>query len=189
MKTNMKKTGAALLALGLCLAPIAAFAQTTTTVTTSNGAFTDYVPNSETLVVRTQTSSAPLRYTVTKQTTIVDEAGAPVAIERISPGSQLAIDYSGSGERLVASRIIVRKQATVKTAPVVTEKQATVKTAPVTTEKQTTTTTTTTAPLTREEKHAVKEAREERKDAIKKDLERQEEALEKAKDKLEDDDD
>jgi hypothetical protein len=176
MKTNIKKTGAAFLALGLCLAPIAAFAQTTTTVTTSNGAFTEYVPNSETVVVRTETSSAPLRYTVTKQTTIVDEAGAPVAIERISPGSQLAIDYSGSGERLVASRIVVRKQATVKTAP-------------VTTEKQTTTTTTTTAPLTREEKHAVKEAREERKDAIKKDLERQEEALEKAKDKLEDDDD
>lgn len=176
MKTNIKKTGAALLALGLCLAPMAAFAQTTTTVTTSNGAFTEYVPNSETVVVRTETSSAPLRYTVTKQTTIVDEAGAPVAIERISPGSQLAIDYSGSGERLVASRIVVRKQATVKTAPVVTE-------------KQTTTTTTTTAPLTREEKRAVKEAREERKDAVKKDLERQEEALEKAKDKLEDDDD
>jgi hypothetical protein len=177
MKTNLtKQIGAALLAIGLCLSPIAAFAQTTTTVTTSNGAFTEYVPNSETVVVKTETSSAPLRYTVTKQTTIVDEAGAPVAIERISPGSQLAIDYSGSGERLVASRIVVRKQATVKTAPVVTE-------------KQTTTTTTTTAPLTREEKRAVKEAREERKDAVKKDIERQEEALEKAKDKLEDDDD
>lgn len=171
-----KQIGAALLAFGLCLTPIAAFAQTTTTVTTSNGAFAEYVPNSETVVVKTETSSAPLRYTVTKQTTIVDEAGAPVAIERISPGSQLAIDYSGSGERLVASRIVVRKQATVKTAPVVTE-------------KQTTTTTTTTAPLTREEKRAVKEAREERKDAVKKDIERQEEALEKAKDKLEDDDD
>jgi hypothetical protein len=176
MKTNLRKIGAALLALGLCVAPIAAFAQTTTTVTTSNGAFTEYVPNSETVVVRTETSSAPLGYTGTKQTTIVDEAGAPVAIERISPGSQLAIDYSGSGERLVASRIVVRKQATVKTAPVVTE-------------KQTTTTTTTTAPLTRDEKRAVKEAREERKDAVKKDIERQEEALEKAKDKLDDDDD
>ena len=199
MKKNLTKIGAALLAIGLCLASPAALAQTTTTVTTSNGAFTEYVPNSETVVVRTETSTTPLRYTVTKQTTIVDETGTPVAIERISPGSQLAIDYSGSGERLVASRIVVRKQATVNTAPVttapaVTEKQTTVKTAPVTTvpavtEQKTTTTTTTTAPLTRDEKRAVKEAKEERKDAIKKDLERKEEALDKAKEKLEDDDD
>lgn len=173
--------GAALLALGLCLASPAAFAQqTTTTVTTTNGAFTEYVPNSQTVVVRTENSSAPLRYTVTKQTTIVDETGAPVTVERISPGSQLAVDYSGSGERLVATRIVVRKPATV-TAPVTT--------APVVTEKQTTTTTTTTQPLTRDEKRAVKEAREERKDAIKEDIEKKQEALEKAKDKLDDDDD
>jgi hypothetical protein len=180
MKTNITKLGAALLAMGLCLASTAAFAQTSTTVTTTNGAFTEYVPRSETVVVKTETSSAPLRYTVTKQTTIVDESGAPVAIDRISPGSQLAVDYSGSGERLVASRIVVRKPATV-TAPVTT--------VPATTERQTTTTTTTTQPLTRDEKHAIKEAREEHKDAVKKDIERKEEALEKAKDKLDDDDD
>ena len=180
MKTNITKIGAALLALGLCLAPPAAFTQTTTTVTTANGAFTEFVPNSETVVVRTETSSTPLRYTVTKQTTIVDESGAPVAIERISPGSQLAIDYSGSGERLVASRIVVRKPATV-TAPVTT--------VPAVTQQQTTTTTTTTQPLTREEKRAVKEARKEHKEAVKEEIEKKQDALEKAKDKLEDDDD
>jgi hypothetical protein len=174
MKTNITKLGAALLAMGLCLASTAAFAQTSTTVTTSNGAFTEYVPKSETVVLRTETSTTPLRYTVTKQTTIVDEAGAPVAIERISPGSQLAVDYTGSGERLVASRIVVRKAAT---------------TAPAVTERHTTTTTTTTQPLTRDEKRAVKEAREERKDAMKEEIERKQEALEKAKDKLDDDDD
>lgn len=176
MKTNITKLGAGLLAIGLCLASPAAFAQTTTTVTTSNGAFTEYVPNSQTVVVRTETNSTPLRYTVTKQTTIVDETGAPVTVERIAPGSQLAVDYSGSGDHLVASRIVVRKPATVTTAPVVTE-------------RQTTTTTTTTQPLTREEKHAIKEARKERKEAIKEDLERKKDALEKAKDKLDDDDD
>lgn len=189
MKTNTRRIGAALLAVGLCLASTAAFAQTTTTVTTSKGAFTEYVPKSETVVVRTETSSAPLRYTVTKQTTIVDEAGAPVAIERISPGSQLAVDYSGTGERLVASRIVVHKPATV-TAPVTTVPVTTapVTTAPAVTQQQTTTTTTT-APLTRDEKRAVKEARKEHKEAVKEDIERKEEALEKAKDKLDDDDD
>ena len=199
MKTNITKIGGALLAMGLCLASTAALAQTSTTVTTTKGAFTEYVPNSETVVVRTETSSAPLRYTVTKQTTIVDESGVPVAIERISPGSQLAVDYSGTGERLVASRIVVHRPATV-TAPVTTVPVTTapvttapVRTAPVTTAPavthQQTTTTTTTAPLTRDEKHAIKEAKEERKDAVKKDIERQEEALDKAKDRLEDDDD
>jgi len=200
MKTNITKIGGALLAMGLCLASTAALAQTSTTVTTTKGAFTEYVPNSETVVVRTETSSAPLRYTVTKQTTIVDESGVPVAIERISPGSQLAVDYSGTGERLVASRIVVHRPATVTapvtTAPVTTAPVTTapVTTAPVTTTApavthQQTTTTTTTRPLTHDEKHAIKEAKEERKDAVKKDIERQEEALEKAKDKLEDDDD
>src|SRR4051794_13325385 len=116
MKTNITKIGAALLAMGLCIASTAAFAQTTTTVTTTKGAFTEYVPTSETVVVRTEASAAPLRYTVTKQTTIVDESGAPVAIERISPGSPLSIQYSGSGEQLVASRIVVQRPATV-TAP------------------------------------------------------------------------
>jgi len=193
MKTNIRKIGAALLALGFCLASTAAFAQTTTTVTTSKGAFTEYVPTSETVVIRTETSSTPLRYTVTKQTTIVDEAGAPVAIERISPGSQLAIDYSGTGERLVASRIIVHKPATVTapvttapvtTAPVTTAPVTTapVTTAPVVTQKQTTTTTTTTAPLTKDEKRAVKEAKKE-------EIERKKEALDKAEDKVDDDDD
>jgi hypothetical protein len=195
MKTNIRKIGAALLAMGFCLASPAAFAQTTTTVTTSKGAFTEYVPNSETVVIRTETSTTPLRYTVTKQTTIVDETGAPVAIERITPGSQLAVDYSGAGERLVASRIVVHKPTTVTapvtTAPVTTAPVTTapVTTAPAVTQQQSTTTTTTTAPLTRDEKRAVKEARKEHKEAVKEDLERKKDALEKAKDKLEDDDD
>jgi len=106
MKTNITKIGAALLAAGLWFGTNPAFAQTTPTVTTAKGAFTEYVPNSETVVVRTDANSAPLRYGVTKQTTIVDESGAPVAIERISPDSQLAIQYTGSGERLVASRML-----------------------------------------------------------------------------------
>ena len=190
MKTNIRKIGGVLLALGVCLASPAAFGQTTTTVTTSQGAFAEYVPKSETVVVRTETSSAPLRYTVTKQTTIVDETGAPVAIERISPGSRLAIDYSGTGERLVASRIVVHKPATV-TAPVTNAPVTTtapVTNAPAVTQQQTTTTTTT-APLTREEERAVKEARKEHKEAVKEEIERKKDALEKAKDKLEDDDD
>jgi hypothetical protein len=131
MKRNITRFGAALLAVGICIWSTHAFAQAATIVTTK-GAFTEYVPGSETVVVRTDSGWAPLRYTVTRQTTIVDESGAPVAIERISPGSPLSIHYTGTGDHLIASRIIVQRPASAA----VTEQQ---------------TTTTTTRPLTHDE--------------------------------------
>ena len=181
MKINITKIGVALLAVGICIWSTEVRAQATTTVTTTKGAFTEYVPGSETMVVRTETSSAPLRYVVSKQTTIVDESGAPVAIERISPGSPLSIQYTGTGEHLVASRIVVQRPAEVITEPVTT--------APVATQQDTTTSTTTTRALTHEEKHALKEQREHRKKAMKEEIEKEKDALDKAKDKIDDDND
>ncbi len=180
MKTNITKIGVALLAVGICIWSTEVRAQATTTVTTTKGAFTEYVPGSETMVVRTETSSAPLRYVVSKQTTIVDESGAPIAIERISPGSPLSIQYTGTGEHLVASRIVVQRPAAVTTEPVTT--------APVAAQQDTTTSTTTTRALTHEEKHALKEQREHRKKAAKEEIEKEKDALDKAKDKIDDDD-
>jgi hypothetical protein len=170
MKTKIMRA-LILLAVGICVWATDARAQgttttTTATTTTTNGAFTEFVPASETIVVRTETNPAPLRYVVTKQTTIVDEAGVPVAIERIAPGNPLSVQYTGTGDRLVASRIVVQKT-------------------PVATERNITTTTTTTRPLTDDEKEAVKEGVEKRKEEVKKEKER----LEELKDKAEDDDD
>ena len=176
MKIDITKIAMALLAVGICTTEMRA--QATTTVTTTKGAFTEYVPGSETMVVRTETSSAPLRYVVSKQTTIVDESGAPIAIERISPGSPLSIQYTGTGEQLVASRIVVQKPAAVTTEPVTT--------APVATQQ---TTTSTTRALTHDEKHALKEQREHRKKAMKEEIEKEKDALDKAKDKIDDDND
>lgn len=176
MKIDITKIAVALLAVGICTTELRA--QATTTVTTTKGAFTEYVPGSETMVVRTETSSAPLRYVVSKQTTIVDESGAPVAIERISPGSPLSIQYTGTGEHLVASRIVVQRPAAVTTEPVTT--------APVATQQ---TTTSTTRALTHDEKHALKEQREDRKKAMKEEIEKEKDALDKAKDKIDDDND
>ena len=159
MKTNILKIGATSSVVAICIWSTHAFAQTTT-VTTTKGAFNEYVPGSETMVVRSDTGTTPLRYTVTKRTTIVDESGAPVAVEHISPGSPLSIQYTGTGDHLVASRIIVQKPATV------TEQQ---------------TTTTTTRDLTHREKHDLKEAEKHEKKAEKEEAEAQ-----KDKDKLND---
>jgi hypothetical protein len=171
MKTNIQKIGAGLLALGICVCCTEVRAQATATVTTTRGAFTEFVPGSETVVVRSETDPTPLRYVVTKQTTVVDETGTPVAIERVTPGSPLSVQYTTSGDRLVASRIVVQHAPVAAPGRVVQER--------------TTTTTTTTAPLTHEEKEAL-EHREHRAKELK---EKREKALEKAKDALEDDDD
>ena len=177
MNTNITKIGAAVLAIGLCICSTQAFGQaTTTTVTTSRGAFTEYVPGSQSVVVRSETNAAPLRYVVSKETTIVDESGAPVALERISPGSPLSVQYTGTGDRLVASRIVVQKPVVATT------------TAPVGTTQQTTTTTTATRPLTHHEEHELKEAKEHRKHELKEQLEHEKDAIDKAKDKIDDDD-
>jgi hypothetical protein len=173
MNTKMRTLGAALLAVG-CFWSSQALTQTTTTLTTTNGAFTEYVPGSETMVVRSEAGTSPLRYSVTKQTTIVDETGTPLAVDRISPGSQLSIQYTGSGDQLVASRVVVRRATTAVT------------TVPAGTGQQTNTTTTTTRPLTHEEKHALKEEREHPGRAAKEEIEHQKDALDKAKDKLDD---
>ena len=174
MIANIRKIGAGLFGIGLCLWCTQAFAQTqtTTTVTTAKGAFTEYVPGSETVVVRSETNPAPLRYVVSKQTTVVDETGAPVTLERIPAGSPLSIQYTGTGDRLVASRIVVQKSATVN--------------APVTTQ-QTTTTTATSRPMTHHEKHELKEAEEHRRHEIKEQREHEKEAIEKAKEKTDED--
>jgi hypothetical protein len=166
MKTNMTKIGAALVALGISAFCTEARAQTTT-VTTTRGAFTQFVPSSETLVVRSDTNPNPLQYVVTRQTTVVDESGAPVAIDQIAPGAPLSVQYTTAGDRLVASRIVVQRPNVVQ---------------------RTTTTTTTTRPLTHDEKEALEEAREHRKHQLKEQIEAREKALEKAKDALDDDD-
>ena len=180
MKTHITKFGVALLAVGICIGAMELRAQTTTTsVTTTKGAFTEFVPGSHTVVVRTEANPTPLRYVVTKETTVVDESGVPVTIERISPGSPLAIDYTGTGDQLVASRIVVQKPAVVA-APVTTGAGVT---------EHTTTTTTATRALTHDEKEALKEQKEKRKHALKEEIEKRKDALEEAKDKLDDDGD
>ena len=158
MKTNTKIC-TAVLAIGLCVWSTQAFGQattTTTTATTTNGAFTEYVPGSQTVVVRSQSNPAPLRYVVTKQTTVVDEAGAPLSVERIPAGSPLSVQYTGTGDQLTASRIIVHRAAAVN-APVTT--------APVATQESTTTTTVE-RPLTHHQKHELKEAEEHKRKAL-----------------------
>ena len=133
MKNNNRiLTGAALLGLMLLTANVT-LAQTavkeTTTTTTTAGTISEFGP--ETIIVRSETAPEPIRYSYTKTTTYVDETGAPVSIETVKSGLPVTVYYIKVGDKMVASKVIVRK-AVVKTAPAATIE-----------EKKTTTTTTT----------------------------------------------
>ena len=129
--------------LGLVLVtPVLSFAQTavteTTTATTAAttttnlaGTISEFGP--EVLVIRSEAQPAPVRYTYTKTTTYVDEAGNPVSMETVKSGLPVTVYYTKVGDKMVASKVMVRK-VVVKPAPVIEEKKTTTTT--VTTDKK-----------------------------------------------------
>ncbi|MBB5038695.1 hypothetical protein [Prosthecobacter dejongeii] len=86
-----------------------------TSQTTTTGVINTYGP--EGLVVRTETSADPLRYTFSKTTTYVDENGQPVSIETVKSGLPVTVYYTRNGDSLVANKVIVRRSAAVVPAP------------------------------------------------------------------------
>ena len=135
MKQNIRTlTGAALLGLLLTTVNVT-FAQTvvkeTTTTTNSAGTISEFGP--ETIIIRSETSPEPIRYSYTKTTTYVDETGTPVSIETVKSGLPVTVYYLKVGDKMVASKVIVRK-AVVKAAPAIEEKKTTTTT--TTTEKK-----------------------------------------------------
>jgi hypothetical protein len=122
-------TGAALLGLMLVTANTAS-AQTVvkeTVSTTTLGTISEF--GGETIVVRTETSPEPIRYTYSKTTTYVDEAGNPVSIETVKSGLPVTVHYMKVGDKMVASKVIVRKAVVVPVPapapPVIEEKKTT----------------------------------------------------------------
>ncbi len=113
---------------GFAQAPVKEETTTTTTVVTSAGTITEF--GDDTFQIRSETSPEPLRYTYSKTTTYLDEDGQPVSIKTVKSGLPVTVYYTKVGDKMVVSKVIVRKA--VKVVP------------PVVEEKQTTTTTTTT---------------------------------------------
>lgn len=94
-----------------------------TTETTSAGTISEFGP--ETIIIRSETSPEPVRYSYSKTTTYVDETGAPVSIETVKSGLPVTVHYVKVGDRMVASKVIVRKAVTVPAAPTIEQKKTT----------------------------------------------------------------
>jgi hypothetical protein len=82
-------------------------AATTTTSTTTAGTISEFSP--DTIIVKSETAPEPIRYTYTKSTTYVDEAGAPVSMETVKSGLPVTVYYTREGDRMIASKVIVRR--------------------------------------------------------------------------------
>jgi len=108
---------------------------TTTSTTTSAGTVSQFSP--DTIVVKTTTSAEPISYSYTKTTTYVDENGNAVSSETVKSGAPVTVYYTQDGDKMIATKVVVRKTTTTTSdAPG----------APVVETKKTTTTTTTPAP-------------------------------------------
>ena len=103
--------------------------ETTTTTTSSAGTVTTFDPND--IVIKSESSTEPLRYQFTKTTTYVDENGNPDSIETIKSGLPVTVFYDREDGALVARKVVVRREVTAAApaAPVATETQTTTTTA------------------------------------------------------------
>lgn len=113
----MKKVMPFVFTLAVLVMPCAVFAQygettvkTTTTTTENAGTISEFSP--DTIVIQSETTSSPTRYSYTKSTTYVDETGAPVSIETVKSGLPVTVYYTLEGDRMVANKVVVRKTTT-----------------------------------------------------------------------------
>lgn len=118
MKNNVRYfiTTAALALLLICRPASAQTAvQSTTTTTTSAGTITEFSPSI--ITVRSESSTTPVRYSYSKTTTYVDEAGNPVSMELVKSGLPVTVYYTKDGDNMVATKVVVRKTVTSDAAP------------------------------------------------------------------------
>jgi hypothetical protein len=131
-----------IMAVACGLVAVTALAQTSTTVTTtkdaaagaavtetisttsSSGTITTYTPGTDYITFRAGTTSPPVRYYYTKDTTILDPAGQTVTWSAVRPDLPATVYYVKEGDRMIVRKIMLSKPTVI--------------------EKETTTTTTTT---------------------------------------------
>ena len=101
------------------LAQTAAVSTTTTSSATTSsatqcaGTVSQFGP--DTIVVSSTTSPTPVSYSYSKTTTYVDENGKPVSSETVKSGAPVTVYYTQDGDKMIATKVIVRKMTTTTT--------------------------------------------------------------------------
>ena len=86
-----------------------------TITTTSSGTVNQF--GTDAIVIKSTTSDAPISYSSTKTTTYVDENGNAVSTETVKTGLPVTVYYEKVGDRLVATKVMVRKAVSVSASP------------------------------------------------------------------------
>jgi hypothetical protein len=96
--------------------------ESVTTTTTSAGTVSQFSPDAITV---TTGAAAPVSYTYTKTTTYVDENGNPVATDVVRSGVPVTVYYTRDGDRMLATKVIVRRAEVPATDATVIKKTTT----------------------------------------------------------------
>jgi len=116
-ETRLIKMLAAGAACAMALSAASAQDTSTTTSTTStstsdlsgSGTITTYTPGSDYIMFRTETSTAPVRYYYTKQTTLLDPEGHAVEWSMLRPDMPVTYTYRKDGDRMVVTKVTLTK--------------------------------------------------------------------------------
>ncbi len=126
MKKLIRNSIGALLLTGTLLTTNTVLAQTSVVTTgpvTSMGTISEFSPQS--IIIKTETGTAPVSYGYSKTTTYVDEAGNPVSMTTIKSGIPVTVYYTKTGDTMTASKVIVRKAVVAPGATVEEQKTTT----------------------------------------------------------------
>ena len=99
---------------------------TSTSTMDGTGTITAFTPSSDYITFSSQTSTAPVKYYVSKQTTVVDPTGQTVELSMLRPDMPVRYTYVKEGDRMIITKVTLEK--------------------PISYYKKETTTTTTTSP-------------------------------------------
>jgi hypothetical protein len=107
------------LALAIGLAGSATAQMVTEKTTTYKGTVTEVNPSSSTIILRSESSTAPTTYTYNKETIFTDDAGKVVTYDALKD-SPVTIQYTRDGDRMIVTRVTkepttVRKETTTTT--------------------------------------------------------------------------
>src|SRR6266446_1653122 len=108
-ETRLIKMLAAGAACAMALSAASAQETSITTTSTSDlsgsGTITTYTPGSDYIMFRTETSTAPVRYYYTKQTTLLDPEGHAVEWSMLRPDMPVTYTYVKDGDRMVVTKV------------------------------------------------------------------------------------
>jgi hypothetical protein len=101
--------------LGSVPVGLAADTSTTTTTektTTYKGVVSDINPSTSTIILKSETSPAPVTYTFTKETAFVDAQGNVVSYETIK-NAPVTVEYIKEGDRTIVKRVVATRPGSV----------------------------------------------------------------------------